>query len=111
MINLRWIQWPAQWPVHYIVAFRTILPAHVLDDANVSAFNDDFERVVIPVENRPEMRTAGVTREFGRVVRRPRQQDRGMFALGCGFRNDDHGMQLHAIAHRNHYVTTGVFEA
>jgi len=49
MIDIRRIQRPTQRSIHYVVAFRTVLAAHVLHDPNVAALDNHFERVVIAV--------------------------------------------------------------
>src|SRR5438876_12187678 len=107
MIDIGRIQRPTQRTIHYVVAFRTVLPAHVLHDPNVAALDDHFERIVIAVQNRPEMCTGRVSGELRRVVGGPRQEDwRTLRTL----RHDDDRMQAYAIAYRNHQVASRVFQ-
>ena len=108
MVDRRRIQRPVQRPVHHIVAFRSVLAAHVLHHADVSALHNHFDRVVIAVQNRSQMRTLRMTQQCAGVIRRPRQQDRRILrALG----NHDHRMQLHPVAHRDHHIPLDVVEA
>jgi hypothetical protein len=52
------------------------------------------------------MRTIGMTGQLSRVVRRPRQKYR---RIACILRHDDNCMQLHTVAHRDHYFAANVF--
>ena len=97
----------AQWPVHHVIAFGAVLPANVLDDADVTALDNHVGRIVVAVENRAQMRAFGVTRERRRVVRRPREEDGR--APGA-FRQHDHRVQLDAVPHRDHDVALDVLE-
>jgi len=51
--------------IHHVVAFGAVFAANVLDNADVAAFEDDFERVVIALEAGTEMRAVRVGGEIG----------------------------------------------
>src|SRR5262249_24520966 len=84
-----------------------VFAPHVLYRTDVTPFNDYFRCVVITVQDWAEMDTLRVARESGRVIRRPRQKDRRTFGT---LRQQDDGMQLHAVTHGNHHVTSDVLE-
>ena len=99
---------PVDGAVHHVVAFGAVLAANVLDNADVAAFNDHVGGVVVAVECRPEVRARRVAGELIGVVRRARQQNRRV--LGA-LRNQDDGVQPHAVAHGDHDVAAFVIEA
>ena len=107
VIDRRRVLRPAQRPVHHVVAFRAVLAADVLHHADVAALDDHFQRVVVAGEHRRQVGAVRVAGEVVRVVRRARQQDRR--APGA-LRHQDDGVQLHAVAHRNHDVALHVVE-
>ena len=94
--------------VHDVVAFRAVLAANVLDDADVTAFDDHVGGVVVAVQRGAEIGAVRVTRERARVVRRARQEDR---RVARAFGHEDDGVQLDAVAHRDHHLAARVVEA
>ena len=56
MIDRRRVLRAVQRPVHHVVAFGAVLAAHVLNDADVAAFDDDVGGVVVAVQDRAEVR-------------------------------------------------------
>src|SRR5215813_14847426 len=98
MIDGRWVLWSVQGAIHHIVTLRSILPANVLDHANVATRDNHIRSVVITKENRTKVRAFRMTGEFSGVIRSPRQED--WCPLGA-FRHDYYSMQFHAIAHRD----------
>ena len=99
---------PVQRPVHDVVALRAVLAAHVLDHADVTAFDDHIGRIVVALQDRTQVRTLRVAGQPVGVVRRAGQQDgSAMGALG----QQDHGVQLHAVPHRDHRLALAVIEA
>ena len=76
VIDRRRVLRPAQRAVHHVVALGAVLPAHVLDHADVAALDDHVGGVVVAAQDRPEVGALGVARERARVVGRARQQDR-----------------------------------
>src|SRR6202041_634033 len=107
VIGVRGIQRPVQRPVHDVVALGTILTAHVLDDADVAAFDDDVSGIVVAFENWAEVRTVGVRSQVARVVRRGRGKDGGGVRA---FGGEDDRVESYAVAHRDHYIAAGVVE-
>src|SRR5438270_10042864 len=101
MIDWGWILGAVQWASHHIVALRTVSSAHVLNYADVSTFNDDVSGVVVSVETWPEMRAVKVAGESRGVIRSAGQQDWCSFQLRA-FRDQEHCVELHPVAHRNH---------
>src|SRR5258708_40201531 len=73
VIDWRRIQRPVQRTGHHVVAFGTVLAANVLDYANVAAFHDHVGRIVITVQDGPEMSAVRVTGLRRGVVGRSRQ--------------------------------------
>src|SRR2546427_8179608 len=74
VIDRSGIERTAQRARHYIVALGAVLAAYVLDDADVTTFEDDFERVVIAMKVASEMGAVrevilegGYIREIGRA--------------------------------------------
>ena len=107
VIDGRRILRPAQRAVHHVVALRPVLAAHVLHRTDVAALDDDVGGVVVALQDRPEMRAVRVARERGGAVRRAREEDG---RPRCALRHDDDGVQLHAVAHRDHHVALDVVE-
>ena len=100
VIHRRGILRPVQRPVHDVVALRAVLAAHVLDD--------HIGRIVVALQDRTQVRTLRVAGQPVGVVRRAGQQDgSAMGALG----QQDHGVQLHAVPHRDHRLALAVIEA
>ena len=108
MVDQCGVQRPAQRPVHHIVALRIVLAAHILDDPNVTAFDDDLSGVVIAAQDRAEVGAARVGGEIGGVVGCAGQQDRRVFG---SFGDEDDGVQLYAVAHGDHHLAPQVIEA
>ena len=100
MINGRGIQRPMKRAGHDVVAFGAVFSANILNHPDVSAFENHFERVVVAAQVRAEVRAVEMASEAVGVVRSARQKDRGVFGT-C--RNEDDGMQLRAVAHRDHH--------
>ncbi len=88
----------AQRPRHHVVALAAVLAAHVLEHADVAAVGD---RVVADRQHVGEVRARDALGTLARVVRRAREDDRQ--ALGARGDEDD-GVQLDAVAHRDHDV-------
>src|SRR6185295_20085187 len=94
--------------VNHVVTLRLVFAADVLHDPDVPTLHDDVGRVVVPAEAGAEVGAVGVARELARVVGRAREQDgRPVRAL----RDQDHRVQLHAVAHRDHDFAPVVVEA
>ncbi len=108
VVDLGGIERPGQRPVHDIFAFRTVLAAHVLDDADIAGRDDDVGGVVIAFQHRFQMRRRVVRTQAGSVIGRARQQHR---RVGGAFRYQDDGVQLHPVAHRDHHVLADEIEA
>src|SRR5437773_12251756 len=92
VIDRSGIERTAQRARHYIVDLGAVLAAYVLDDADVTTFEDDFERVVIAMKFASEMSAVRVRGEIVSVV------GRGGWESGRvlrAFRRDDSGVQLH----------------
>lgn len=104
VIDRRRVQRTAQRPIHHVVAFRSVLPADVLHDADVAALDDHFHRVVVSLKHRRQVRARRVRGEPGRVVGRAGQQNR---RPPRALRHENHRVQLHAVAHRDHHVAAG----
>src|SRR5262249_6378969 len=49
MVDGRWVQRSAQWTIYDVVSFGTVLAAYILDDTDVTAFQDHVHGVVISV--------------------------------------------------------------
>ncbi len=99
---------PVQWPVHHVIAFGAILAADVFDHADIAAFEDHVGGVVIAVERRSEVGAVQVGGLRVGAVRSAREQDGGMLRA---IRNEDDGMQLHAVPHGNHGLASRIVEA
>ncbi len=108
MIDRCGIQRAAQRARHHIVALGAVLAADVLDNADVAAFKDDFQCVVIAMEAGSEMRAVLVGGEIVGVVRRAGKKN---WRVLSAFGHKDDSVQLHAVAHRNHHFAPGVVEA
>ena len=80
MIDGRRILRAAQRAIDDVVPLGAVLAADVLHDADVAAFEDHVEGVVIAVQNRPEVSALGVARELVGVIGRPGQENRRAFA-------------------------------
>ena len=110
VIDRRRILRSVQRPVHHVVAFRSVLAADVLDDADVAALDDHVGRVVIPVEDGTEMRALRVARQLRGVVRSAREKNGSGLFSQRSFRHEDDGVELHPVAHRNPHVAALVVE-
>ena len=96
VVDLAVVQRTAQRPGHHVVALRAVLSAHVLVDADVAVGD---EHLVGHGQRRDDAGRLDAGRGAGGVVGRPRQHHR----RGRGpLRNDDDGVELHAVAHRDH---------
>jgi hypothetical protein len=111
MIDRSRIQRPMERTRHHVVALGAVLSAHILNHANVAAFDDDFRCIVVPIKNRTEVRTLRVTQQIGSMVGSARQQNRRALRALRSFRNDDHCVQLDAVAHGDHHLALDVVEA
>ena len=99
---------PVQRPVHDVVTFGPILAAHVLNNADVAAFDDDVGGVVVTGEDGAQVRALGVCRELVGVVGSAGEEDGGAVgALG----HQDYRVELDAVPHRDHGLAAGVVEA
>ena len=96
MVDVRGIQRTLERPGHDVVALGAVLAADVLEDADVAVGDEDLialrQRCQHTRRARPRCARRG-------VVRRARQEHRR--TLG-GLGNDDDGVELDAVAHRNH---------
>lgn len=102
MVDLAGIERPAQRPGHHVIAFRTVLAAHVLDHADITAFH---EHVIARRQQILHMRRGQTLGAAAGVVRRAREHDRRVArALG----QHDHRMQLDPVAHRDHHLAFDV---
>ncbi len=101
VVDGRRVERPVQRPVHHVVALGSVLAAHVLHDADVAVLDDDVGGVVVALQDRAEVRARRVAGERRRVVGRARQQDR---PVRRARRHENHRVQLHAVAHRDHHV-------
>ncbi len=110
MIDRRGVERPVQRAIHYVITFGIILAAHVLHHANVAAFHDHICRIVVALENGPEMRTRGMRCELRRTVRRARKENGRVIGSGGTLGDKNHRMQLHAIAHGDHDIPPRVIE-
>ena len=84
--------------VHHIRALRAVLAADVLDDADVAALGDDVGGIIIPVERGDQMPALHVGGQRVRVIGRAGQQHR---RAGRALGDQDHGVELDAVAHRD----------
>src|SRR4029453_11671601 len=101
------IQTTPQRTVHDIVAFRAVLAADILYNADVSAFDDHLGCIVIAAEDGTEMRALRMTGEDVGVVRRASEQDGRVLRAS---RYEDDGVKLDAVTHRNHLFAPDVVE-
>ena len=107
MIDRGGIQWAAQRTRHHVVALGAVLAAHVLNDADVTAFENHFESVVIAVKAGSEMGTVRASGEIVGVVGRARKKYGSVFGA---FGHENDGVQFQAVAHGNHHVAACVVE-
>ncbi len=98
VIGRRRVERPAQRPREHVVAFRAVLAAHVLEDADVAVGD---EHLVALRQRRQQVRR-GVARgaPAGVVGRARHDHRRAAGALG----HDDHGEELDAVPHRDHHL-------
>ena len=108
VVDLGWVEGAAEGAVHHVVAFGAVLAADVLDDADVAAVDDDVGGVVVAVEAGAEVRALRVCRQRRCAVGRAGEQDGRVF---CSFRDQDDGVELDAVAHRDHDFAAVVVEA
>ena len=101
VVDRRGIERAVQRAIHDVVAFGAVFAAHILDNANVAAFDDDVGGVVVAVEDWGRDGSLRVGGEAVGVVGRAREQDRRV--LGA-FRDEDDGVQLDAVAHGDHDI-------
>ncbi len=107
LIDVGRIERPDERSVHDVIALRSILAANVLHDADVPARNYDVERVVVTGEIGREVRAVRIGRRGIRVVRCTGQQDGRAMSPA---RDEDDGVETHAVPHRDHHVTPLVVE-
>ncbi len=105
VVHRRRVQRPVHRPVHHVVALGTVLAAHVLHHADVAVLDDDVGGVVVALQHRAEVAAHGVRGQCLGVVRRAGEQHAGMAGT---FRDQDDGVQLHPVAHRDHHVARDV---
>ena len=104
MVDRRGVERSAQRPVHHIIALRLVLAADVLE-------GDDIAR---PHQLRRQhakdvfgQRTEGAAGRLVGRIRRAIEHDR---RSGGAFGNDQHGVQLHPVAHRDHCFAPDIEE-
>ncbi len=105
MVDLAGIERPTQRARHHVIAFGTVLAAHVLKHTDVAAFHEDV------VAGRQQVLHMRRVQPFGAatgIVRRARQHDR---RVPSALRQHDHRVQLDPIAHRNHHLALDVVVA
>ena len=108
MVDRGGIERPAQGAVHHVVALGPVLAAHVLDSADVAALDDHLGGVVVTLEDGAEVRARAVAGEGVGVVGRAGEQDRRTL---CPPGNEDDGVELHPVPHRDHHVAPDVVES
>src|SRR5207245_7614479 len=108
VVDGRGIERAAERAIHHVVAFGAVFAANVLDDADVAAFENDFQRIVIALEAGTEMRAVLVGGEIGGVVGRAGKEDGRVL---CASGDEKDGGQLDAIAHGHHDVAPPVVKA
>ena len=96
VVDRRVVQRAAHGARHHVVAFGAVFAAHVLEHADVAILD---EGIVAFAQHRIDVRALVALRALGRVVGRAGQHDG---RVGHALRNHDHGVQLDAIAHRDH---------
>ena len=99
---------PPERPVHHVVPLRPVLPADVLDHADVAALHDHVGDVVVALEHRAEVGAPGVGGELVGLVRGPGEEHGGALRP---LRHQDHRVQLHPVPHRDHGLPALVIEA
>ena len=88
---------------HQVLAFRSVLAAHILKDADIPCAR---QRLVAAHRQAVEHIRRLRVREARRgVVRRARQQDRRAVVAPSGSR---YGVKLHSVAHRDHLLALDV---
>ena len=92
------IERPPERARHQVFAFRSVLAANILEHADVAIAH---EHLVTLRQSREHIRRSFPLGAARSVVGRARQDDRRMARPA---RNDDHRVQLHAVAHGNHHV-------
>ncbi len=107
MVDFGGVAWTGEGTIHDVFAFGTVLAADVLDDADVAAFDDGFDGVVVAVEDGAEVGAFGVGGEGFGVVGGAGEEDGG--AAGV-FRGEDDGVEFDAVAHGDHFCAAGVVE-
>ncbi len=108
LIDGRRVLRPVQRPVHHEVALRAVLAANVLGHADVSAFDDHFGGVVVPVKIGSQVRAVHVGGHGAGVIRRARKEHR---RVRGALRHQDHGVQANPVAHGDHDFTARKIEA
>ena len=83
MIYRRRVLRPAQGTIHHIIALGFILATNVLHHAYVATLNNGVRRIIVTLQDRPQMRAVAVVGQFICVVRCTRQKDRRTFGTAC----------------------------
>lgn len=86
---------------HDVIAFRAIFAANILEDADVTVFDDEFDGAVTMFERGAVVRTGEVAEIAGSIVGSAGEEDAGVFSA---FWNDDDGVEFDAVTHGDHDV-------
>ena len=109
VIDVGRIQRPVQRPGHDVVALRTVLAAHVLHDADVAAVAPRASSATSLLSiSAARCALVFLAMRCRGAVRRAGQQNRRAMRAA---RNENQGLQLDAVAHRNHDFAFDVVEA
>ena len=96
VIDQRGIERPVQRAGHDVIAFRVVLAAYVLKDADVPLPD---EHLIPQRQRRQHVRAHEALGALGGVVRGAGEDDRRVL---CALRDDDGGEELDPVAHRDH---------
>ena len=102
VIHFARVQRPPERTRHDVLAFGSVLAAHVLEHADVAVLHEDL---VALRQQRHHVRRGRPLRAARRVVRRAGQEHRRVIGAAG---NDDDGVELHAVAHGNHDLAPDV---
>ena len=110
MVDRGRVERAAQGPVHHIVAARLVLAAHVLERDDIAGAHQlGRKRRKDVLGERPER---SVRRRLVRRIRRAVEHDRIFARRGGGSpRDDEDGVELNPVAHRDHHFAADVLEA
>src|SRR3546814_21122205 len=86
----------------YTTLFRSVFAAHVLIDADIARLDERLVGERPRREHRRRVHPLGAARG---IVRRAREDDR---RVGRALGDDDDGIELHAVAHRDHHLALDV---